>query len=145
MINLNIDSSFNQNLIRREQMSVITKTLEVAGDKGESKIKALFDTGSSVSFIKKSVIDKLGSVIRLIKPEAFTLGNSSSLIVTEGTILQININGNSLTDIVYVTEKIPDDLIIGASTMQKFKLKLDLEKDEVIIDPEVMKRKNYLV
>jgi hypothetical protein len=58
-------------------MGVITKTLEVAEDKGETELKALFDTGSSVIFIVRWVIPPLyglaGSLFPVIDKKEFPI------------------------------------------------------------------------
>ena len=38
-----------------------------------------------------------------------------------------------------VMEKLSNGVIIGAATLQKWRLKLDFERDEIIIDPKVTK------
>jgi hypothetical protein len=38
-----------------------------------------------------------------------------------------------------VLENLSEKVIIGAATLQKWRLKLDFEKEDVIIDPKVTK------
>ncbi|MFQ6015621.1 MAG: hypothetical protein ACE5NP_09275 [Anaerolineae bacterium] len=41
----------------------------------------------------------------------------------------------SINDQILVVDKLADDMIVGAHTMQGWRIKLDLEKEEVIMDP----------
>jgi hypothetical protein len=50
--------------------------------------------------------------------------------------LFISINGCEILEQVIVTNKLSDEMIIGAETMQRRKIKLDLEKERVTIDPK---------
>jgi len=40
-----------------------------------------------------------------------------------------------------IVDKLAEDLIIGAGTLQKWRIKLDLENDDVLIDPHVAELK----
>jgi len=44
-----------------------------------------------------------------------------------------------VTDEFMVMEKLSNGMIIGAKTLQGWRLKLDFERDEIIIDPKVTK------
>lgn len=44
-----------------------------------------------------------------------------------------------LSDELLVVPGLSEEVIIGAATMQKWKLKLDFENDRVIVDPRVAK------
>jgi len=44
-----------------------------------------------------------------------------------------------LSDEFLVVPNLSEDVVIGATTMQKWRIKLDFEHDEIIIDPKVAK------
>ena len=44
-----------------------------------------------------------------------------------------------ITDEFYVIPNLSEQAIIGASTMQKWKIKLDVENDTIVLDPGVAK------
>lgn len=44
-----------------------------------------------------------------------------------------------LTDEFYIIPDLSEQVIIGASTMQKWRIKLDFDHDTIIIDPKVAK------
>ena len=45
--------------MNREKMGRIVKKLSVQGDKGEKEINVLFDSGASVSVIRKEIAEEL--------------------------------------------------------------------------------------
>jgi len=53
----------------------------------------------------------------------------------------ISVKGIEISDNVVVVDKLAEDLIIGAGTLQKWRIKLDLENDDVLIDPHVAELK----
>jgi len=61
-------------------------------------------------------------------------------VKAEGAVrLNFYIGGYRFSDEFMVIEKLSNGVIIGAATLQKWRLKLDFERDEVIIDPKVTK------
>lgn len=59
------------------------------------------------------------------------------MVVTERISLDFYIEGIRLSDEFLVAEKLSEDAIIGATTLQKWRLKLDFEQDRVIVDQMV--------
>lgn len=116
-------------------MGLIVKKLRVAGDKGERRLNVLFDTGAGASFIRRDVADRIVTTLRLPSPKTFTLGDGvGRLRVNETAILYVYIEGVEISDNFIVAPRLADEVIIGANTMQKWRIKLDLENERVIID-----------
>lgn len=108
------------------------------GSKGEKKLYALFDTGSTYSCIREDLAGAMGMLDKL--PEARYFGTAYEnqyLKVENGMRLDFEINDVNLTDEFMVVPKLSEEVIIGATTMQKWRLKLDFEHDAVIVDPKV--------
>jgi hypothetical protein len=55
--------------------------------------------------------------------------------------LDFYVNGLRMTDEFMVVPNLSESVIIGATTLQKWKIKLDFEHDTIIIDPRVAKLK----
>lgn len=118
-----------------KNMGLIVKRLRVAGDKGKRRLQVLFDTGASVSFVRRDVVEKMATVVKLPSPETYTLGDGvGKLRVNETVVLHVFINGVRTSDNFVVATRLSDEVIIGATTMQKWRIKLDLENEKVIID-----------
>ena len=121
-------------------MAVIEKEVRLAGSKGERKVKAIFDSGSTYSCIEPELAEKLAMVESLPEPMEFgTAKEEESLSAKEVIRLNFYLNGYRFSDEFMLIRNLSEPLIIGAATMQKWRLKLNFETDEVIIDPRVTK------
>ncbi|HRG92123.1 MAG TPA: hypothetical protein PLZ10_04195, partial [Chitinophagaceae bacterium] len=75
-------------------------------------------------------------------PESRYFGTASEnqyLKVENGMRLDFEVNEINLSDEFMVVPRLSEEVIIGATTMQKWRIKLDFEHDAVIIDPKVAK------
>jgi len=116
-------------------MGVIINKIKLSGSKAEKKVDALYDSGASFSFIDRTLADKLANIEQLPKPYEFeTAKEGDSFIVNEAIRIDFYIEGIRLSDEFFVAADLSEDVIIGASTMQKWRLKLDFDADMVIID-----------
>jgi predicted aspartyl protease len=119
-------------------MGLIVKRLRVAGDKGERRLEVLFDTGAGASFIRRDVAERIATTLELPSPKTYTLGDGvGRLRVNETAVLYVYIQRVEISDNFIVSPRLADEVIIGASTMQKWRLKLDLENERVIIDKKM--------
>jgi predicted aspartyl protease len=119
-------------------MGLIVKRLRVAGDKGERRLEVLFDTGAGASFIRRDVAERIATTLELPSPKTYTLGDGvGRLRVNETAVLYVYIQRVEISDNFIVSPRLADEVIIGASTMQQWRLKLDLENERVIIDKKM--------
>ena len=110
------------------------------GSKNEKKHYALFDTSSPYSCIRGDITEEMGLTDRLPEPMYFgTASENQYLKVVYGMRLDFEINEVNLSDEFMVVERLSEEAIIGATTMQKWRIKLDVEHDTVIVDPKVAK------
>ena len=119
---------------------VIKIPIPFKGSKGEEKLYALFDTGSTYSCIRQDLSEKLGLMDML--PESMYFGTASEnqyLKVENGMRLNFEVNDVMLSDEFMVVPRLSEEAIIGVTTMQKWRIKLDFEHDTVIVDPKVAK------
>jgi len=49
------------------------------------------------------------------------------------------LNGDRFSEEFMVIDKLSEDVLIGAKTLQSWRMKLDFEHDEVIYEPRVRK------
>jgi hypothetical protein len=59
--------------------------------------------------------------------------------IKERVILDFYINDILLSDEFLLVPGLSEEAIIGAATLQKWRIKLDFEHDQVIVDPKVAK------
>lgn len=116
-------------------MGLIIKKLRVAGDKAEHRFNVLFDTGASASFVRRDIANRVATMLKLPAAETYTLGDGlGKLRVSETVILHLYIGGIRISDNFVVAPRLSDEIIIAATTLQKWRIKLDLENEKVIID-----------
>ena len=127
-------------------MGLIMKQLKIEGDKGSDEASTLFDTGATSSFMRREKAEKVATILPLPHPKRFELAEKGKGIeVTEGIRIDFIIDGTTLSDEVFVVDNLSEEFIIGASTLQKWRITLDLENDEVIIDEKAVKMKLVLL
>ncbi|MHC1611395.1 MAG: retropepsin-like aspartic protease [Candidatus Methanospirareceae archaeon] len=109
--------------------------------KGEGEFQALWDNGSSESFIRRDLAEGVGTILRLDAPREFEMGRGS-LSVSESTgVLSVEVEGFNLFWHFLVVPNLSEELIIGADFLQRWKIKLDPENEKIIIDPKALKLK----
>ena len=121
-------------------MAVIQKNIRLAGSLGSKEEEALFDSRATYSCIEPSLARKLGLVEKL--PEAMTFGTAKDgeqLTATERISLNFYLEGYRFSDEFMLIPDLSEQVIIGAKTLQAWRMKLDFENDTVIIDPRVTK------
>lgn len=115
---------------------VLTETLEYYGSKGHADLMTLFDSGSTFSCLNPQTAAKLGIVEKLYSPLMVeTADKGHFLKIEESVRLEFFLNGLRLMDDFMIVPALAEEAIIGATTMQKWKIKLDFEHDKVITDP----------
>ena len=119
---------------------IIKLPLSFKGSKDEKKLYALFDTGSTYSCIRDDIAEEMGISDRLPEPMYFgTASENQYLKVESGMRLNFEINDIVLSDEFMIVPRLSEEVIIGVTTMQKWRIKLDFEHDTVIVDPKVAK------
>jgi hypothetical protein len=121
-------------------MAVIQKEIKLEGSKGKRVELALFDSGATYSCIVSDVAKELGNIEPLPKPiEFITAKNTEKIIAKERISLNFYIGEYGFSDEFMVIEDLSEPVIIGTKTLQAWRIKLDFENDDVIIDPRVTK------
>ncbi len=119
-------------------MGIVTKRIRLVGSRGEYETEGLFDSGASYSFVRKDIAERLATLEPLPQPMSFEMAQQgATMAVRERVVLDFWIDGYRFSDEFLVVDNLADELIIGAATMQKWRLKLDMEREDIIIDPSV--------
>lgn len=116
-------------------MGIIEKKLNIIGDKGVENLNVIFDSGSNFSLIKESIAEKICTTQKLPRKSKFEVGDGSIIESEKACVFATELQEDSkkcfVTDIVYVfpdnqfTKK--NDMVIGAGTMQDFKIRLQFD------------------
>ena len=119
---------------------IIRLPLRFEGSKGEKNLYALFDSGATYSCISSEIVEDLEILTPLHTPmKLATASNSTFIEITNRVTLDFYHEDIRLSDEFLVVPELSEEVIIGANTMQKWRLKLDFEHDTVIVDPRVAK------
>ncbi|MES2004694.1 MAG: retropepsin-like aspartic protease [Bacteroidota bacterium] len=119
---------------------IIRLPLRFEGSKGEKHLYALFDNGAPYSCIAEDIAEELASPERMHRPMKLATASNSTYMEIEHTCrLDFYHEEVRLSDEFLVVPGVSEEVIIGAATMQKWRLKLDFEHDTVIVDPRVAK------
>ena len=140
-----IDRVNDLDIIQFDMMTMgrITRDLKVWGTRGKQEIKdVLLDGGASISVMRKDlastlcgdalmpILDKNGDPLPKKKLE-ITLGDGETKLQALGACgFSTVIDGRPVWDEAWVTEKLSSPLIIGARTLQQFKIHLNYEPEE---------------
>jgi hypothetical protein len=119
---------------------IIRIPMRFEGSKGDKTVYALFDGGATYSCIAEENIHELEEAVKLHTPLRLATASASTFMeITQRTTLDFYHEDVRLSDEFLIVPGLSEEVIIGAATMQKWRLKLDFENDKVIVDPGVAK------
>jgi predicted aspartyl protease len=121
-------------------MSVLKFPLLFVGSKGEKNIYTLFDSGANLSCIHPDLIEDIAEKQHLGRVRKISTASEGHFIeVTDAVRLDFYIHDVLLSDEFLVVPGLSEEAIIGAATLQKWRIKLNFEDDKVEVDPKVAK------
>jgi hypothetical protein len=119
-------------------MSVIKLPILYVGSKGEKKLYTLFDCGANLSCIHPDLARELAEAIPLgVIRRLSTASEAHFMEIKEVIRLDFYINDVLLSDEFLIVPGLSEEALIGSATLQKWRIKLDFEHDDVIVDPKV--------
>jgi hypothetical protein len=129
-------------LKRKGNAMILERELEFRGSRGSEKLITLFDSGSTYSCISLEKAEALEQSLPLPEPIDVETASSGNFIrITHRAPLDFRLNDLRLTDEFMIVPGLSEDAIIGATTLQKWRIKLDFEHDQIITDPRAAKLK----
>ncbi len=121
---------------------IIERTVKFRGSKGQSDLQALFDSGATFSCVRSDIAGSLALTDLLPEPLPLETASEGTFVHVESTArLEFFLDNLRLSDEFMVVPALSEQVVIGAMTMQKWKIKLDFENDQIITDPRVAKLK----
>lgn len=121
-------------------MSIIKLPLLYLGSEGEKRLYTLFDSGVNLSCIHPGCIEGLERIQPLPNTRYITTTSEGHRIEVNCVArLEFYINDVLVSDEFLVVPGLTEEVVLGAVTMQKWRIKLDFEHDSVHVDPKVMK------
>lgn len=121
-------------------MSVLKLPLLYVGSKGEKHLYTLFDSGANLSCINPEFVEGLANLESLGRTRLFSTASEGHYIEIKDVIrVDFYLHDVLLSDEFLVVPGLNEEAIIGAATMQKWRIKLNFEEDTVEVDPKVAK------
>jgi predicted aspartyl protease len=121
-------------------MSILKLPLRFEGSKGEKSLYTLFDSGANLSCINEEFARELANLEPFLHPRKLATASEHHFIEIKYRIsIDFYLNDVHLSDEFLVVPQLSEEAIIGAATMQKWRIKLDFEHDTVFVDPKVAK------
>ena len=110
------------------------------GALGSSTLYTLFDSGATFSCISPDFVGLIAPPQKLIKPlDVATASAGHFLKIDQKILTEFYIDDIRMSDEFAVVPGLSEEAIIGVTTLQKWRIKLDFEHDTVIIDPKIAK------
>jgi len=119
-------------------MSVLKLPLLFVGSKGEKNIYTLFDSGANLSCINPDYVEDIAEKQALGRIRKLATASEGHYIEVKFAVrLDFYIHDVLLSDEFLVVPNLSEEAIIGAATLQKWRIKLNFEDDKVEVDPKV--------
>ena len=110
------------------------------GSKNSKNLYALFDSGATYSCINEDRAEELEISTNLHTPMRLATASEHVFMeISQRVTLDFYKDDIRLSDEFLVVPNLSEEVVIGATTMQKWRIKLDFEHDTIIIDPKVAK------
>jgi len=124
--------------IPREEstVSILEHEVTIIGTKGRARCRALFDSGASYSIIKRETGERVGVIQRFPDPEdwVFETARAGDYVQAAGNmLLQFRFDDSEahFSDEFVVFDELSEELIVGATTMQKWHILLDFTTETI--------------
>jgi predicted aspartyl protease len=115
---------------------VIYRDLPFEGSKSAETLRALFDSGATLSCIRPDLAEKIGRLDELKRPlKLQTADKENDIEIKYKILLEFYIDEFRLSDEFIVVPNLSEEAIIGATTMQKWRMKLNFEQDTIEVSP----------
>jgi predicted aspartyl protease len=121
-------------------MSIIKLPIRYEGSQGEKVLYTLFDSGATFSCINARDVKGIEKLTRLNKPKIVATASEGHFMeIKHRVAIDFYIDDIMLSDEFMVVPDLSEEAILGVTTLQKWRIKLDFEHDTVIIDPKIAK------
>ena len=117
---------------------MIKLPLLFVGSKGRRTLYTLFDSDADLSYIHPDLVKDIGVPVRLgVIRELTSVSEGHNIKVTKGIGVDFYIHNVLLSDEFFLVPSLSEEAIIGAPTLRKWRIKLDFEHEDVVVDPKV--------
>jgi len=121
---------------RQEGTMVLERDITLVGSRGRRRCRVLFDSGASYSLVRPDIAVAIATPEPLPDPENWVFETAAAGQLMRATH-RVGINFRfddseaRFTDEFIVLDGLAEEAIVGATTMQKWRITLDFDSDEV--------------
>jgi hypothetical protein len=117
-------------------VSVLEHEVTLVGSKGRVRCRALFDSGADYSIIRRDIAEQIAQLNLLPDPEnwVFETARPGDLVETRYRVALDFLFEDSLarfSDEFIVFDDCSEEVIVGAKTMQAWRITLDFDAEQV--------------
>lgn len=121
-------------------MLLLHRTLYYGGEIGQKRLSTVFDISFNLSCIHPDQLKEMAYAQKIGVPRVLKFASHQSpVIVKQVVCLDFYINDILLSDEFLVVPELNREVIIGAATIRKWRIYLNLEDDIIEVDPKVAK------
>ena len=115
---------------------VLEQDILLVGSKGSRRCGALFDSGASYSIIRPDIAESIEIPVALPDPQEWIFETAQAGLTMQANYLvgidfRFDDSEARFSDEFIVLDGCSEEAIIGATTMQKWSIKLDFESEEI--------------
>ena len=98
-------------------------------DEKTATVKAVFDSGSFYSILRKDKVPKGAAFLRRKVPRSFRAAAKGNQLSATGELsLVMSIQGKQIDDLVLISPDLSQEMLVGAGTMQKWDISIVTRK-----------------
>ena len=117
-------------------MGMIVKEYTVTGTQRSDLVRARYDADSRDSLVRRDVAERLGNVGSLPSVVNVRTNGVYRALNSCGSVhLDIDVDGVKVMHHFYVVDELPEEIVIGADMIRKWKISLDLDNETATADP----------
>ena len=115
---------------------VLEHDITLIGSRGRRRCRALFDSGASYSLIRPDIAEEIEIPVPIPDPENWVFETAQAGLMMRA-IYRVPVNFRfddseaRFTDEFIVLEGLAEEVIVGATTLQKWRITLDFGADEI--------------
>lgn len=119
---------------------MIKLPIRYEGSLGSSTVETLVDVGVSFSCISSKLAETLEAPVKIKRAiDAHSASKEAVVKIRKRVTLDFYWNDVRMSDEFLVVPGLQEDIILGGTTLQKWRIKIDFAKDSIVVDPRVAK------
>lgn len=119
---------------------VLRVPLLFEGSKSSKNLYALFDSGATYSCLNEDRAEELEIFTPLHTPMKLATASENVFMKIHNSVcVDFYKNDSKFSDEFLVVPNLSEEVIIGAATIRKWRIKLDFKNNAIVIDPRISK------